>query len=153
MRRRCWFSAVNRSGPITDGAQTMAAQSFQPGAILVESGTILPAAMLLEPDTLLCTWRSVSDPEHVGLPAQLTKAGWTLFFMTGAIHKWAFGFDETKRVHAAVGRIIKDVQDQKCNCLEITHLVTKAFLGIPYVSITAHARHIQTGCQFRGLAV
>ena len=128
----------------------MADLSFQPGAILVEAGTVLPTAMLLESGTSSTSWSSVSDPDSVGLQAQLTKAGWTLFFMAGTIHKWAFGFDETKRVHSAIGQIIKAVQDQKCNCLEITHLVTKAFLGIPYVSITAHARHIQNGCQFRG---
>jgi hypothetical protein len=70
--------------------------------------------------------------------------------MAGSVKKHAFGMDEEARVRTAVGRVIKDVQAQKCNCVEITHVATKSFLGLPYVSITAHARHIQGGTQFNG---
>jgi uncharacterized protein YjbJ (UPF0337 family) len=31
----------------------------------------------------------------------------------------------------------------------VSHLLKKHFLGIPYVSIAAHPRHIQEGCQIR----
>jgi hypothetical protein len=124
--------------------------TFQSGAILVEDGTTLPGDMSLQSSPFSPSWRSVPDVDSEGLDAQLGKAGWTLFYMAGAIHKHAFGFDEDKRVRAAVSRVIRDVQSEKCNCLEITGLTTKAFLGIPYVSVTAHARHIQDGTQFRG---
>jgi hypothetical protein len=124
--------------------------AFQPGAILVEDGTNLPDAMSLQPSAFSHSWRSVPDAGGVGLDAQLGKAGWTFFYMAGAIRKHAFGFDEDKRMRTAVSRVIQDVQSEKCNCLEITGVTTKAFLGIPYVSITAHARHIQDGTQFRG---
>lgn len=128
----------------------MAIPSLQPGTILVEAGTSLPDAMCLQQGAPSGTWRPVSNPDGVGLQARLTTAGWTLFYMAGAIHRRAFGFDEAQRVNAAVAGIISDVRHQNCNSLEITHVATKAFLGIPYVSITAHARHIQDGCQFRG---
>ena len=49
----------------------------------------------------------------------------------------AFGFDEEKRVNAAVSRVAKFVRAQNCNCLEITQMATKSFLGIPYVSVVA----------------
>ena len=128
----------------------MAVLAFQPGAILVEDGTILPGAMSLERSALSQTWRSVPNLDRIGLEAQIAKAGWTFFYMAGVVKRHAFGWGEEKRVRAAVARIIKDVQSQECNCLEITHLATKSFLGIPYVSITAHARHIQDGYQFCG---
>ena len=128
----------------------MAVLALQPGAILVEDGTILPGAMSLERSAFSQTWRSVPNLDRIGLEAEIAKAGWTFFYMAGVVKRHAFGWSEEKRVRAAVARVIKDVQSQKCNCLEITHLVTKSFLGIPYVSITAHARHIQKGCQFRG---
>ena len=70
--------------------------------------------------------------------------------MAGDIKTTAFGFDAEKRLRAAVGRVIKDVQAQTCNCLEITDVATKSFLGVPYTSISAHARHIQNGSQFNG---
>lgn len=124
--------------------------AFQAGAILVEDGTILPGGLSLERSTFSQKWRSVPNLDRIGLEAQLAQAGWTFFYMAGAVKQCAFGFDEEKRVRAAVGRVIADVQSQRCNCLEITELATKGFLGIPYVSITAHARHIQDGSQFRG---
>jgi hypothetical protein len=127
----------------------MAVPAFEQGAILVENGTTLPGAMSLRRNALSEDWRSVPKLDRSGLEAQLAEAGWTFFYMAGVVKKHAFGFDQEKRVRAAVGRVIKDVRSQNCNSLEITHLATKFFLGIPYASITAHARHIQDGCRFR----
>jgi len=116
-----------------------------PGAILIEDGTILPGEVSLQQSAYSNTWKSAP-----GLDARLAKSGWTFFYMAGTIQKHAFGFDEGKRVHSAVARVIKDVQSERCNCVEITDLTTKSFLGIPYVSVTAHARHVQDGSRFRG---
>lgn len=128
----------------------MAELTFQDGAILVEGGTTLPGAISLRPGAFAGDWSSIPGLDSKGLETQLTAAGWTFFYMAGVVRKHAFGFDEKKRVRAAVGRVIQDVRSQHCNCLELTHLATSSILGIPYVSITAHARHIQDGCQFRG---
>ena len=128
----------------------MADLRFQDGAILVEGGTTLPAAISLRQGALAGDWSSVSGLDGKGLETQLAAAGWTFFYMAGVVRKHAFGFDEKKRVRAAVGRVIEEVRSQHCNSVEVTHLATNSFLGIPYVSITAHARHIQDGCQFRG---
>jgi len=127
--------------------------AFQTGSILVEDGTILPRAMSLERSKSSHNWRSVLNFDRIGLDAQLAKAGWTFFYMAGVVRKFAFGLDADKRVRSAVGRVIGDVRRQRCNCLEITHMATRSFLGIPYTSVTAHARHIQDGCQFRPLMV
>jgi hypothetical protein len=69
--------------------------------------------------------------------------------MAGQIHTSAFGFDAQKRLRTAVKRAIKDVQSLNCNCVEITGVTTKSFLGLPYVSVTAQSRHIQSENQFR----
>src|SRR5437899_183204 len=117
--------------------------SIKAGAILVEDGTVLPGAMVLERKPFQQNWRSVQDLDRGGIEAQLGKAGWTFFYMAGEIKTNGFGFDAAKRVQAAVRRVIEDVRSQQCNCLEITHLAEKSFFGIPYVSVSAHARHIQ----------
>jgi hypothetical protein len=127
----------------------MTAQTFQPGSILVEAGATLPAGVSLEPSALSRTWRSVANLNTAALAAEIAKVGWTFFYMAGVVKKHAFGFDGERRVRTAVARIIDEVRAEKCNCLEITGIATKSFLGLPYVCITAHARHIQDGCQFQ----
>jgi hypothetical protein len=128
----------------------MAIPVFQSGAILVEDGTILPRGMSLERSPSSHNWRSVLNLDRLGLEAQIAKAGWTFFYMAGAVKKLAFGFDADSRARKAVARVIKDVEWQKCNCLELTRVAAKSFLGIAYTSVTAQARHIQDGCRFRG---
>jgi len=44
-----------------------------------------------------------------------------------------------------VDRILCRVQAQNFNCVEITDIATKHFLGIPFLSVCAHARQIQLG--------
>lgn len=60
-----------------------------------------------------------AGPRPHGIEAQLAKAGWTFFYMAGEVKKFAFGRDVGKRVSAAVGRVIRDVQGQRCNCLRL----------------------------------
>ena len=135
---------------ISAAAEGSVCVAWQPGAILVENGTMLPGGISLQPTPLSKSWRCVPELDRTGLDAQLMKSGWTLFYMAGVIQKRAFGFDRDKRMRRAVTRVIEDVQAERCNCVEITDLASKTFLGIPYVSVTAHARHIQDGSQFRG---
>jgi len=126
----------------------MADLACQSGTILVEAGAILPDNVSLQPGVFSQNWRSVANLDGIALGAEIAKAGWTFFYMAGEVKKHAFGLGEEQRVRAAVERVIEDVQAQHCNCVEITHLANKSFLGVPYVSITAHARHIQDGCQW-----
>jgi hypothetical protein len=44
-----------------------------------------------------------------------------------------------------VKRVLARQEGQKFNSLEITKVVSKRFLGIPFTSVTAHSRHIQQG--------
>ena len=134
---------------------------LQLGAVLVEAGTNLPDRVSLRPGVLSSGWSSTSEQgrnprfvvtslEGSALSTEVEKAGWTYFYMAGEIRKHAFGFDREKRERAAMGRVIEDVQTQNCNCLQVTGIRNHSFLGIPYVSITAHARHIQNGSEFHG---
>jgi len=61
----------------------------------------------------------------------------------------AWGGQSTLR--AGVKRLLAQTRLQHFNCLEVTHILKKHFLGIPYVSIAAHSRHIQDGCQIQSI--
>jgi hypothetical protein len=38
------------------------------------------------------------------------------------------------------------VRQEHFNGLEVTGIVAKRFLGVPYASVSAHSRHIQQSC-------
>jgi hypothetical protein len=47
-------------------------------------------------------------------------------------------------------RILGEVNEQHFNGLEVTRIVSKRFLGLPYVSVSAHPRHVQQNCYLDG---
>ena len=81
-------------------------------------------------------------PQH-DLEAELFRAGWSFLYMAGAIKGMAFGFDRAKMLNAALKRVIERVHDERCNCFEIDLVETHSLLGLPYVTVSAHARRIQ----------
>ena len=112
------------------------------GNILVQEDVNLPRSFLLPTEINSNGWAAVK-----GNPSTFEKtveeAGWTFFFMAGEIKTTVFGFDRQKALRAALRRLIADVKSQHCNSIEITAVVGKSFLRIPYVSVSAHARHLQ----------
>lgn len=120
------------------------------GTILIEKSTLLPEPLRLETTPYSGNWAAITSPGRYQLDKELTSAGWTLFYMAGRIRTSAFGLHQQTRVRTAVRRAIVDVQSQRCNCVEIDDIRNKSFLGVPYVSVSAHPRHIQENGVFRG---
>jgi len=118
---------------------------IEPGTILIEQGTPLPEPLKFETGPNADDWGTAANLEK-----ELGSAGWTLFFMAGEIKSSSFGFNKQNRVDAAVKRLIASAKRQKCNCLEIGGVSERSFLGVPYVSVSAHWRHIQKGFTFEG---
>ena len=128
----------------------MLTPGLTPGTILAESGTLLPPSMRHERSPDPAAWMPVTSslgPQE--LESALTAGGWTFFFMAGTVRATAFGFDREKSMQTALRRVIAGVKLQKCNSLEIDEVGVHTWLGIPYVSVTAHSRHFQKGSVFR----
>ena len=119
------------------------------GSILVEEGTHLPKSLLLQSESISNGWTAVKDARSTFEKA-IQEAGWTFFFMAGEIKATVFGFDRQKALRAALKRLIADVKSQHCNSIEITRVIGKSFLKVPYVSVSAHPRHLQKGVFFSG---
>ncbi len=124
--------------------------AIKTGTILIEGDATMPRSLVLEGKSYSGGWRSVSNLDLNGLDAAIHKAGWTFFFMAGEIKITAFGFDKDRAVRRAVKRVITNVEAHKCNCVEITEVAAKSFLGMPYVNVSAHSRHIQKSSAFAG---
>jgi hypothetical protein len=63
-----------------------------------------------------------------------------------------FGTMGAEKIHKALTRILAKVKPQHFNGLEITGIVVRRFLGVPYVTVSAHSRHMQQSCFLDGHA-
>jgi len=119
------------------------------GDILLECGTYLPNSLTSPSESSVPGWSAIPG----GRPAfekEIKQAGWTLFFMAGEIKTSVFGFDRQKTAQTALKRLGTIVKSQSCNCIEISDVIEKSFLKLPYVQVRAHARHLQPSLVFAG---
>ena len=119
------------------------ADKVKAGTILIEEGTPLPESLRFESESYSNGWRLVKNLNGYELDQKTTKAGWNFFYMAVEIKATAFGSDEEKALRKAVNRVLTRLKSEKFSCLEITQVVAKHFLGLPYVTVSAHPRHIQ----------
>lgn len=120
-----------------------------PGTILIESGAAVPLSFRLQNEPYPSAWLSLTNAlgAHES-EKELADTGWTFFYIAGSIRATAFGFDKQKSLHTALKRLIASVKLQDCNGLEIDEVGSHSFLGIPYMSVSAHPRRIQKGLVF-----
>ena len=119
------------------------AEKINTDTILIKEGTLLPEGLQLESDPYLKGWRLVKNLGSSGMDRKLGVAGWTFFYMAGEVNAMAFGSDSEKTTHRAVKQVIANMKSDRFNCLEISRVAAKSFLGLPYVTVAAHQRHIQ----------
>lgn len=130
-------------------SQAEKARTIGAGSILVEKNTLLPEPLALESGLTESGWLQVANnPDRGQIATKLSTAGWTFFLMAGAIKASAFGFSRPRMIQAALKRVIATVKLEKCNCLEIDAITAHSFLGMPYISLSGHSRHIQNGLIF-----
>ncbi|MBK5295140.1 MAG: hypothetical protein JJE04_26120 [Acidobacteriia bacterium] len=126
-------------------------RTIGPGDILVEKSALLPQALRLAGDSTATGWARVADNlDGLQLEKELSAAGWTFFYMANKIRATVFGFEKKRMMQSALQRLITAARLQKCNCLEIDDVAAHSFLGLPYISFSAHPRHIQKGTVFSG---
>ncbi len=117
---------------------------LEAGSILIAEGAPLPAAVRLRADTDSIGWSAVKE-ERLVFTKEAQEAGLTFFYMAGEIKTTVFGFDRPKSLRRGLKRLIAKVGSQDCNALQITQITRNSFLKLPYVSLYAHARHLQKG--------
>jgi len=120
-----------------------------PGNVFMERDALRPKSFHAQDDAHHTGWLPVKyDGAAHELDTELSKLGWTFFFMANVIRKSALGFDRDKGISAALKRVMARVREEGSNCLQIAAVESHSFLGIPYVSVSAHPRHIQKGMVF-----
>jgi hypothetical protein len=120
-------------------------EKIQAGTILIKEGTLLPDALTFESDPYSPGWRSVTGLDGCAMDRKTHDAGWTFFYLAGESRATVFGHKGQEAIRRAIKRILADLKSEKFNSLEITRVVFKHFLGVPYATVSCHIRNMQEG--------
>ena len=118
-------------------------ENINTGTILIKEGTLLPECLQLESEPYSKGWKLVKNLDARGLDRKIREAGWTFFFMANEVNATAIGSDPEKTTRRAVKKAIAHMKSDRLNCLQIAQVAVKRFLGLPYVAVSAHLRHVQ----------
>ena len=116
--------------------------AVQVGTILMKAWPGMPQLILFEPEPRLGEW-SMARVDALTLDRKIHGAGWNFFFMAAEVRTMFFGSVSASKVQGALKRILAKVKQEHFNALEVTAIVARHFLGVPYVTVSAHSRHLQ----------
>lgn len=121
-------------------------RAVQVGAILIEEWPLMFQLPGLESEPYSGNWSLVRALDGFALDRKIRASGWNFFFMAAEVKAMFFGALGAKKVQNALKRILGKVKQQHFNSLEVTGIVAKRFLGVPYAIVSAHSRHVQESC-------
>jgi hypothetical protein len=127
--------------------------TVQVGTILIADRPQIMQFLGLESEPYFGKWSVVQGLDGFALYRKIHAAGWNFFFMAAEVKVTFFGSLGTAKIRNALRRIFAKVRPQSFNCLEVTGIVAKRFLGMRYVTVSAHSRHIQPGCYLDGAGI
>ena len=113
------------------------------GTIFIREKTHLPAGLSIESEAFLPGWRAVRNLDGYELSRKIEKARWSFFYLAGEVRTTVLGREGEEAKRRAVKRMLGRLKGRRFNCLEITEVVAKRFLGIPFLRVAAHSRHLQ----------
>lgn len=122
-------------------------------APIVQVGTVLigdesprmAEVLALQSEPYFENWSVVKMLDGLALDKMIHAARWNFLFMADEIKSVFFGTIGASKIQGALRQIARKAKCQNFNCLEVTAIVSKRFLGVPYVTVSAHSRHIQHG--------
>ena len=116
---------------------------IQVGAILIDESPGITRLLHLESEPYSGSWRLVKGRTGFSLDRKIRASGWNFFFMATEVKVIIFGALGTNKIQNAIKRILEKVKGQHFNGLEVTGIVERRFLGVPYAVVSAHSRHVQ----------
>jgi hypothetical protein len=126
--------------------------TIQVGTILIKEWPGMPRLIGFETEPGLGEWSMVKVPDAFTLDRKIHAAGWNFFFMAAEVKAMFFGSLRATKLQSALKRILAKVKQQHFNGLEVTAIVARHILGVPYVTVSAHSRHMQQSCNLDSAA-
>ena len=120
--------------------------TIQVGAILMKDWPGTKKLLGLESEPYSGQWTLLKALDGSAVDRKIHAAGWNFFFMATEVKAMFFGSLGAEKIQNALKRILEKVKLQHFNGLEVTAIVSRHFLGVPYVTVSAHSRHMQQNC-------
>jgi len=121
------------------------------GTILIEDRPSPRFLGLLESEPYSGNSSVIKGLDGFSLDRKIHAAGWNFFFMAAEVKVMIFGAVGATKIQSALKRILERVRQQNFNCFEVTGIVAKRFLGVPYATVSGHSRHVQQSCMLDGV--
>jgi hypothetical protein len=115
----------------------------QVGTILMKEWPGMNQLLGIESEPCSGEWNMVKALDSFTLDRKIHAAGWNFFFMASEVKVMFLGSPGAAGILNALKRILEKVKQQQFNGLEVTQIVARSFLGVPYVTVSAHSRHMQ----------
>ncbi|MGB6026441.1 MAG: hypothetical protein WA899_07810 [Candidatus Sulfotelmatobacter sp.] len=119
---------------------------------MMKAGTIIPQSLRVETELYSRGWEIIKNAGADAVDRDIRRADWNFFFLAASIHATALGYWGERTVRRAMERVLAKAEPSELNCLEITEVSTRQFLGFLYVHVSAHSRHIQKSSFLQELA-
>jgi len=123
---------------------------IQAGTVLVQQSALLHS-LGKQGESYSDKWCSLGTTESAELDRNLRAAGWNFFFIADELRTIVPPWGGEKTLRAGVKRLLAGTRAQQFNCLQLSNILRERFLGIPFLSVVAHARHVQQGSRMESL--
>ena len=120
------------------------------GTVFIQQRPVVAQALELQIEPYSANWGVVEALDGLAVDRKILAAGWNFFFMAAEVKAMCFGAIGAKSMQNAVQRMLRKLRPMNFNCLEVTGIVGKRFLGVPYTVVSGHSRHIQQSCYLNG---
>jgi hypothetical protein len=117
--------------------------TIKTGTVLIKEGALLPAGLDAPSDVFVPGWRAFANLNGYALTRKIEAENWHFFCLAGERRASAVGGDRQTTLQRAVKQILAKTANEKYNSLEVTKITPKRFLGVPYLRVCAHLRHVQ----------
>lgn len=122
------------------------------GTVLVQTDAFIPDSVWVQKETFCTGWQAITNLNGDDLDRQIRNDGWNFIFMGGALQGTSWGSWSGTAIRCAAIRVLKKTQATKLNAFEITGIHSRRFLGVPYVVVIGHSRHVQKSTVLQNIA-
>jgi hypothetical protein len=114
-------------------------QEIQAGTVLMKESHLF----VLESEPYFGNWSVVRAFEDYPFDQQVHAAGCHFPFIGAEVKVRFLGELGTKKINKAFTQILRKMRGHNFNCIKVTGIIVKRFLGVSYTTVSAHSRYLQ----------